>query len=64
MNVAIGGYLLMMVASGTFHSIDMIVKVGQIVKAFDSAEECEKAKEKLKVSDTLVCVPALAVINR
>jgi hypothetical protein len=66
MTVAIGGYLLMAIAGHT-PTIANAVREGEIVKAFDSAEDCETEKIKLLNvigTRTLACIPALATVNR
>lgn len=63
MTIAIGGWVLLsMVICGDVPcrtTVNDAVQKGLVVKGFDTAEDCEKARR-----DGQVCVPALALVNR
>lgn len=64
MTIAIGGWVLMALAAGHGadvgpRTLDDTIRNGRVVRGFDTASDCEKARQAGQV-----CVPALALVNR
>lgn len=60
MTIAIGGWLLVLVAGGGV-TVETAVRQGVVMRGFDTAEACERARDAARGQ---VCLPALALVNR